>query len=75
MTNAAMPFIDVLICTYRRPDLLVKTLDGVERCAEELADVRVVVVDNDSPAIWRSTMYERHGSHSSMTTKCPIGIG
>lgn len=47
MTDSTMPLIDVLICTYRRPDLLVKTLDGIARSAEKLSGVRAIVVDND----------------------------
>lgn len=48
MTEPLNATIDVLICTYRRPDLLIKTLDGIARCAARVGSVRAVVVDNDA---------------------------
>lgn len=48
MTEPIIATIDVLICTYRRPDLLIKTLDGIARCAARVGSVRAVVVDNDA---------------------------
>ncbi|MBB3222341.1 glycosyltransferase family 2 protein [Pseudoduganella umbonata] len=48
MTDTTTAFIDVLMCTYRRPELLVKALDGIERAAAKVGKVRVVVVDNDA---------------------------
>lgn len=47
MTDFSSTSIDVLICTYRRPEMLVKALDGIERAAAKVSNVRVVVVDND----------------------------
>jgi succinoglycan biosynthesis protein ExoM len=48
MIDSTGPVIDVLVCTYRRPELLLKTLDGIERSAARIDGVRVVVVDNDA---------------------------
>lgn len=48
MTDTDNALIDVLICTYRRPELLVKTLSAIERCATMVGKVRIVVVDNDA---------------------------
>ncbi|MBB3222340.1 glycosyltransferase family 2 protein [Pseudoduganella umbonata] len=48
MTEATTAAIDVIICTYRRPELLIKTLAGIGRCAVGLGKVRVIVVDNDA---------------------------
>jgi len=48
MTDTTVALIDVLICTYRRPELLLKTLAGIERCAAGVGRVRAVVVDNDA---------------------------
>lgn len=48
MTDPAIAHVDVLLCTYRRPDLLLKTLAGVERAASGVGAVRIVVVDNDA---------------------------
>ena len=49
MNERPAAVIDVLVCTYRRPDLLIRTLDGIARCAAGpgAGAVRVVVVDND----------------------------
>lgn len=47
MTDSTLAVVDVLICTYRRPALLLKTLAGIERCAAAVGKVRAVVVDND----------------------------
>lgn len=40
-------FIDVLICTYKRPSMLVETLEGVRRAASGIDSIRIIVVDND----------------------------
>ncbi len=48
MTDPDNALIDVLICTYRRPAMLVKTLAAIERCAAKVGKVRIVVVDNDA---------------------------
>jgi succinoglycan biosynthesis protein ExoM len=47
MIDLSITTVDVLICTYRRPALLGMALDGIERAAAKLANVRIVVVDND----------------------------
>lgn len=47
MHNHSSCRVDVLICTYRRPKQLLATLDGVARAACGLAQVRIIVVDND----------------------------
>ncbi|WP_426191535.1 glycosyltransferase family 2 protein [Massilia sp. DWR3-1-1] len=47
MTDTPTALIDVLVCTYQRPELLRKTLDGIARCAATVESVRIVVVDND----------------------------
>jgi len=47
MSDTPIALIDVLVCTYRRPALLLKTLDGIARAAATLGPVRIVVVDND----------------------------
>jgi succinoglycan biosynthesis protein ExoM len=47
MTEPDNTAIDVLVCTYRRPELLARTLDGIARCAAGLPGIRVIVVDND----------------------------
>jgi glycosyltransferase involved in cell wall biosynthesis len=39
--------VDVLVCTYRRPELLLKTLDGIAHSAAGMDGVRIIVVDND----------------------------
>lgn len=39
--------IDVLVCTYKRPDYLRATLRGIEAAAVPPMAVRVIVVDND----------------------------
>lgn len=48
MYNGNNPVIDVLVCTYRRPELLNKTLVGIQHCAEHVGSVRIIVVDNDA---------------------------
>ncbi len=47
MTDPAVALVDVLVCTYRRTELLIKTLDGIARAATAVGAVRIVVVDND----------------------------
>jgi len=47
MNYSSLAMVDVLVCTFRRPALLLKTLDGIERCAAKLGNVRIVIVDND----------------------------
>lgn len=55
MTDKPIALIDVLVCTYRRPELLLKTLDGIARCADAVESVRIVVVDNDHRQSARGT--------------------
>lgn len=45
--NNRQPTIDVLLCTYKRVELLTQTLKGIEESARQFATVRVIVVDND----------------------------
>jgi succinoglycan biosynthesis protein ExoM len=54
MTDPGTALIDVLICTYRRPDLLAKTLTAIQGCATPVGKVRIVVVDNDDRQSARS---------------------
>jgi glycosyltransferase involved in cell wall biosynthesis len=47
MTDTPPYLVDVLICTYQRPEMLAKTLAGIKRAAEGVGQVRIIVVDND----------------------------
>lgn len=48
MTNQSHSIrVDVLVCTYKRPELLKDTLEGIENANDEGLLVRVIVVDND----------------------------
>lgn len=40
--------VDVLVCTYKRPELLAATLLGVERAMQGDYVARIIVVDNDA---------------------------
>lgn len=57
--------VDVLVCTYRRPELLARTLRGVEMAAEGLR-ARVIVVDNDDAQSARRVV-ESHAGRTSLT--------
>ena len=48
MNNLSAPALNVLICTYRRPELLRKALHGIERAAKRMNAVEIIVVDNDA---------------------------
>lgn len=42
-----MTTIDVLVCTYKRPELLAITLNGIAQAIPAGYQVRIIVVDND----------------------------
>lgn len=58
MTDTPIALIDVLVCTYRRPELLLKTLDGIARCAAMVDSVRIIVVDNDHQQSAREVIHQ-----------------
>lgn len=47
MTEAADTRIDVVVCTYRRPELLARTLEGIARCGAGMRGIHVIIIDND----------------------------
>jgi succinoglycan biosynthesis protein ExoM len=56
-TEPTIPLISVCICTYRRPELLSRTLDGVRKLETgEEFEYEIVVIDNDEAGSAKATV-------------------
>ncbi len=58
--------VDILVCTYKRPELLKSTLNGIEQLDDTGLKIRVIVVDNDSNESAR-VQVESHRQNSRFT--------